>query len=363
MKTLIKVSAMLCLMGFICPITNAQGKTGRIVGSVTDKQSGTSLPAATVVAETAEYSAASTTDNNGTFGFDSFPIGRFSIEVRMMGYEPYTAGNILLTSGKDLYLDIELTEKIESINEVTVKAHRKNEVSDEFALSSARTFTVEESNKYAGSWGDPARMASNYAGVITTGDQRNDIIIRGNAPTGLLWRLDGMLIPNPNHFGTFGTTGGPISILNNNQLANSDFFTGSFPAEYGNALSGVFDLKMRNGNNRRHEFTGGMGFNGFELGAEGPLNRENGSSYMINYRYTMMDLMHAMGMFDVGGVPQYTDVSFKLFMPTRKSGTFTLLGLGGISHIDLKESTGSGWTADMLPAPRFRMVRKWVLSD
>jgi hypothetical protein len=165
-------------------------------------------------------------------------------------------------------------------------------------------------------------MASNFAGVISAGDQRNDIIIRGNSPIGLLWRLDGIEIPNPNHFGTFGTTGGPICILNNNQLTNSDFFTGAYPSEFGNSLSGVFDLKMKNGNNEKHEFMGGMGFNGFELGAEGPVCRTTGSSYMINFRYSMMDLMSAMGMFDVGGVPNMLIFHLKYFFLLKKQELF-----------------------------------------
>ncbi len=164
-----------------------------------------------------------------------------------------------------------------------------------------------------------------------------------------MWRLDGIVIPNPNHFGTFGTTGGPISILNNNQLSNSDFFTGAFPSEFGNSLSGAFDLKMRRGNKQKHEFMAQMGFNGLELGAEGPFSKKHNSSYMINYRYTMMDIMNAIGLFDIGGVPKYTDLSFKFNFPTKKAGTFSLFGLGGISNIELKEDNGSGWTSDMLP--------------
>jgi hypothetical protein len=150
------------------------------------------------------------------------------------------------------------------------------------ASVSARMLSSEEANRYAGSWGDPARMAANFAGVMASEDSRNDIIIRGNSPMGLLWKLDGFDIPNPNHFGAMGGTGGPIGMLNNNQLANSDFYTGAFPAEYGNALSGVFDLRLRNGNNQKHEFLASAGFNGFELGAEGPLSKKTGASYMIN---------------------------------------------------------------------------------
>ena len=148
------------------------------------------------------------------------------------------------------------------------------------ALVSARSFTIEETNKYAGSYGDPARMAANYAGVLSARDNRNDIVIRGNSSMGLQYRMDGIEIANPNHFGALGTTGGPITVINTNLLTNSDFLTGAFPAEYGNALAGIFDLKMRTGNTERREYWAQIGFNGLEFGTEGPVSRKNGSSYL-----------------------------------------------------------------------------------
>jgi len=331
-----------------CYVLNAQNFTGTIYGEVIDKQSNVSLPGANIVIYSSNIQYGTITDTNGTFKIENIPVGRVGINVSYIGYNIIVIENILLTSGKNVYLTIELEEDIKKIDEVTIKAYFKDKAKNEFASVSARPFTVEETNKYAGSWGDPARMVSNYAGVISAGDQRNDIIIRGNSPTGLLWRLDGMTIPNPNHFGSFGTTGGPICILNNNQLSNSDFFTGAFPAEFGNALSGVFDLEMRKGNSLEHEFLGQMGFNGFEIGAEGPLAKKQKSSYLINYRYTMMDLMNLLGLFDVGGIPKYTDLSFKIFIPTKKTGTFSLIGIGGMSKINLEESNNSGWTSEML---------------
>jgi hypothetical protein len=343
-------------MLILCPYINAQSLNGKVYGSVIDKQSHTTLPGVNIVARVNDNIFGTVSDANGNFQFENIPVGRFDIEFSFIGYEKLIMQNVSLTSAKDLILEAAMTEKVETVDEIVVKAHKKQELINEFALISARTFTVEESNKYAGSWGDPARMASNFAGVVTAGDQRNDIIIRGNSPIGLLWCLDGIAIPNPNHFGSMGTTGGPINMLNNNQLANSDFFTGAYPAEFGNALSGVFDLKMRNGNQHQHEFIGAMGFNGFELGAEGPISKSKRSSYMVNFRYTMMDLMASMGMFDVGGIPKYADVSFKLFMPTKKMGTFSLIGVGGMSTITLEsendslEANMNGWTSEMLPA-------------
>ena len=194
--------------------------------------------------------------------------------------------------------------------------------SNEFTFLSARGFDADETRRYAGSRQDPARMASNFAGVSGQNDGRNDIIIRGNSPTGLLWRLEGADIPNPSHFGALGATGGPVSILNNNTLDKSDFLTGAFPAEYGNALAGVFDLQMRSGNTEKREFLGQVGFNGFELGAEGPLKKGSRASYMVNARYSVLSVVSKLGVnFGTGtAVPNYQDVTFKLHLPTAKAG-------------------------------------------
>ncbi|MCK9447537.1 MAG: TonB-dependent receptor [Bacteroidales bacterium] len=344
-----KVILNICLFVGCISFSFGQDIVGNIAGEVRDKQSQTALPGTTIVVYTNDDTFGTTSNSDGNFHISNIPVGRVSVIVTFIGYHPISFQNLELTSKKTLFLEVELLEKIESLEGVTITAYQKDKAINEFATVSSRTFTVEESNKFAGSWGDPARMVSNYAGIVTAGDQRNDIIIRGNSPVGLVWRLDGIGIPNPNHFGTYGTTGGPISILNNNQLSNSDFYTGAFPAEFGNALSGAFDLKMRRGNSQNHEFMGQMGFNGFELGAEGPISRKNNSTYMINYRYTMMDVMSAMGLFDVGGIPKYSDVSFKLSLPTTSMGTFSLIGLGGMSSIQLEEDKGSGWTSDMPP--------------
>ena len=221
--------------------------------------------------------------------------------------------------------------------EVVVKAsRRKEEVLNTMTTVSARVFSTEEASRYAGTRNDVSRMATNFAGVRGANDATNDIVIRGNSPTGLLWRLEGIDIPNPNHFGNLGSTGGPVSMLNSNVLSNSDFLTAAFPSEYGNGISGVFDLKMRHGNNEKHEFLGQIGFNGVELGAEGPFSKKSGASYLVNFRYSTLALFKLGGVdFGTGdATPQYADVSFKVRVPTKKAGIFEMFGMGGISSIE-----------------------------
>ena len=283
---------------------------------------------------------------NGQFTLQMVPLGRQGIEVRYMGYKTRIIPNLFLSSGKEVQVEVRLEENPLDMEEVVVKYQKpKDKAQNEMALVSSRTFSVEETERFAGSLGDPARMVANYAGVMTHNDSRNDIIIRGNSPIGVLWRLEGVEIPNPNHFGALGTTGGPVSMVNNNLLMNSDFLTGAFPAEFGNATAGVFDLNMRTGNKGNHEFTGQIGFNGFEAGAEGPFATIGGTqkaTYLANYRYSTLGLLNHIGInFGTGdAVPQYQDLTFLVDLPGTKLGRWKLFGLWGKSHIELGRIPG-----------------------
>lgn len=313
--------------------------TQAIRGTVVDKQSQFPLPGATIKLVNSEPLKGTVTDINGNFRLEDIPVGRHIIEIDFVGYKSVRMGNLMLTSGKELTLNIAIEESVNELETFTVTAEDdKRESLNKMATVSSRTFSVEEAGRYSGSLQDPARMAQNFAGVSGASDDRNDIIIRGNSPLGVLWRMEGIDIPSPNHFSTLGTTGGPVSMLNINNLKNSDFMTSAWSADYGNALSGVFDLKLRNGNNTKREYLGQIGFNGFEFGAEGPFKKGKQASYLINYRYSTLGVFSALGVnLGVGdAVPQYQDVTFKVNVPTQKAGTFTLWGIGGLSYIDFE---------------------------
>ena len=245
-------------------------------GAVMEKNTLKTLPGAAVIISSNGKEYGTATNDKGEFAISGIPVGRCNISVSMLGFVPYAANGILVYSGRETVLEIAMEENIQELEEVVVTPKVDKELPlNRLAVVSSRMLSSEEANRYAGTFaGDPARMVAGFAGVVAANDTRNDIVIRGNSPMGLLWRLDGFEIPNPNHFGSMGGTGGPIGMLNNNQLANSDFYTGAFPAEFGNATSGVFDLRLRNGNNQKHEFLVSAGMNGFELGAEGPLSKK-----------------------------------------------------------------------------------------
>ncbi|GAB2807392.1 TonB-dependent receptor [Ferruginibacter profundus] len=313
-----------------------------IKGVVLDEQSGNVLQNITVAIESLRVNVI--TDANGNFKLYNVPVGRQNIKVSAVGYEEALIPNIEVTSSKEVVLEIKLKEKVKKLDEVKILSGKsKLKALNEAAIVSARQLSTDEAFRYSGTRNDPSRMAQNFAGVSGGNDARNDIIIRGNSPAGVLWRMDGIDIPNPNHFSTLGSTGGPVSILNINTLKNSDFLTSAFPSQYGNALAGVFDLKMRNGNNEKNEFLGQMGFNGFELGAEGPLNKKTKASYLADYRYSMVATLQDLGLnFGTGSAtPYYQDGTFKINLPSKKMGTFSLFGLGGESHIHFSpESQG-----------------------
>jgi hypothetical protein len=329
--------AVLCFYLLLLPgLLGAQHFTGTIKGKVIDKDSRQPLFGVNVLVLNTNPPIGASTDAEGNFKIENVNIGRQNLKFTYVGYEDAVVNELLLISAKELTVNIEMQEKVTNMKEVEVVVQRdKAKANNDFAPISARSFSSEEMNRYAGTLNDPARMAQSFAGVVTANDENNQIVVRGNSPRGLLWRMEGIEIPNPNHFaGSEGATGGGVSILSSNMLTNTDFFSGAFAAEYGNALSGVFDLNLRKGNTEKWEFALKAGVLGAEAAFEGPFSRKYKGSYLINYRYSTLDLFALMG-FDIGGsvTPKYQDVCFNFYFPTRKIGSFTLFGIGGLSSL------------------------------
>ena len=321
---------------FFCMLSpDASAQTSTISGTVLDSEARYPLPGAYVQISTLE-GFMTPTDMDGRFSFADVPIGRHVVKLSFMGYESRTIDGVVLMSGRPVVLEVKMSESVFSIAAAEVTATQTGEVMNEMATVSARAFTVEETDRYAGSRGDPARMASNFAGVQGADDSRNDIVVRGNSPSGVLWRIEGVDLTNPNHFSVPGTGGGPVAIINNKTLANSDFFTAAFPAEFGNSTAAVFDLKLRNGNQDHWHGSAQLGFLGTEVLLEGPLNRDKRSSLLVNYRYSTASIFSAVGI-DIGtsAVPKYQDGSFKLFTPTKGGGSLSFWGIGGNSNVDI----------------------------
>jgi len=308
-----------------------------LTGSLVDAEIEFPIIGANISVTVGDEVFVTTTDIDGYFRFDKLPISRVALKATYIGYESASITNILPTSGKEASLQITMRESINTLDEVMITAEESDlRAVNELISVSNTTLNVEEVVRYAGTMQDVARMAQNFAGVSGVSDARNDVIVRGNSPFAVSWRLEGSDIPSPNHWATLGTSGGPVSMINTNMLRTSDFLAGAFPAEYGNVLGAVFDLKLRNGNPSKYEFLGQIGFNGFEAGLEGPIKAlGKRSSFVVNYRYTTLGLVNKLGVnFGTGfAVPEYQDLSFKVNVPTKKLGTISIWGMGGISDI------------------------------
>ncbi|WP_223252707.1 TonB-dependent receptor [Owenweeksia hongkongensis] len=316
--------------------------TQTIRGQVIDEESKLPLIGVTVMIEDSSPPIGATTNIDGNFRIEKVPVGRVNLQLSYIGYEQKIIPNIVVNSAKVVVLNLTLHEYTTKMDEVTVVAQMdKGSPINDMALVDARSISPEESNRYAGPFNDPTRILSNYAGIATTQDGSNDIIVRGNSPKYVQWRLEGVQITNPNHFANQSGIGtGGISALNNNMLATSDFYTSAFPAEYGDVLSGVYDIKLRSGNNERFEGVFGVGIMGTDITLEGPLKKGYAGSYLINYRYSTITLLSTLGLLDRSGATNFQDGAFKIMLPSDKLGTFSIFGLGGFSGFDLENISG-----------------------
>ncbi len=323
---------------FLAQITFTQNNRQNIRGTVIDKLSHTSLIGANVQILHSADNKGTIADVNGNYFLAGISPGRYEIKISYVGYKNVTISNVVVTSGKETIADAAMEEDLKALDEVVISADAKDRTVNDLAAISTRGFTMEEVNRYAGGRSDPARLAANFAGVSAPDDSRNDIVIRGNSPVGVLWRINGMNVTNPNHFASVGTTGGAVSALNTNMLKNSDFLTSAFPAEYGNATSGVFDLGFRNGNTKESETTVQLGvITGVEATTEGLISQANGSSYLVGYRYSLAGIANAVGIdYGTTATPSYQDLTFNVNSGTTALGRLTLFGIVAASSINME---------------------------
>ncbi|ACT96031.1 TonB-dependent receptor [Dyadobacter fermentans] len=304
-----------------------------VKGRVVDTESQQPVIGANVIVTSTTPIIGGVTDTEGNFRIEKVPVGRHSFKITSLGYDDAFIQEINVGSGKEVELNIKLTESFKALNEVVVKAQKENGAPlNDMVSVSGRSFTVDQTKRFAASVNDPARMAMSFAGVAATDDGSNQLIIRGNSPKGMLWRMEGVEIPNPNHFAQEGASGGGISALSANVLGNSDFLTGAFPAEYGNATSGVFDLKLRKGNNEKREYAMQAGILGLDFAAEGPIGPKGGASYLANYRYSTLSVLNKVGVNLNGDASiDFQDGAFKIYIPYDDKVVVSVWGMGGLS--------------------------------
>ncbi|MBL0066912.1 MAG: TonB-dependent receptor [Bacteroidetes bacterium] len=355
MKNLISTTFLIILLsGFV----KGQNLTQTVRGTIIDADS--KLPLFGVVIQLSnDRSIGTVTDINGEFRLEKMQVGRISLLLSYLGYESKTISDIEVNSGKEKVLELSMQESLLKLKEVEIKAIKnKGEALNEMSLISTRSISAEETKRYAGGLDDPSKILSNYAGVTASQNGQNDIIVRGNSPKYVQWRLDGVEITNPTHFGDQNAVNGGVSALNNSLLGTSDFSTGAFTPEYGDVLSGVYDVKFRTGNNEKHETSIGVGIQGTDLTLEGPFKKGYGGSYLINYRYSTISLLNKLHAIKVDGDLNYQDGAFKIVLPTKKMGVFSMFGLAGMSDASMTDVR-----ADMISTPNNGTISAELTED
>lgn len=349
--------AMLLVLAFG---VKAQLLTQTIRGTIVDADSKLPLIGATVKIVGSNPVIGATTNASGQFQLDKVNVGSVTLHISYVGYESKTIPDIELKAGKETVLNISLQEQVLKMDEAVVVANDidKGNARNEMTMISSRAISLDDSKRYAGSFNDPARILNNFAGVASSPNGENDIIVRGNSPKYMQWRLEGVEITNPTHFADQNGVKGGISALNSNLFAPSDFSTGAFSAEYGDVLSGVLDVKLRAGNNQKFEATLGLGILGTDITLEGPFKKGYGGSYLVNYRYSTVTLINDIGLVDVPGALKFQDAAFKLLFPTKKAGVFSMFGLGGMSGFKL-EDVGP----DDMSTPTSKVVEGRISED
>lgn len=310
-----------------------------IRGQIIDKASNKPIPYANILIIKSSPPIGAVSDSVGRFVIPHVAAGRYDLQISSVGYEPFILRELQISSAKQANVNISLTELSTEFGEIVVRPNiNKEQPLNPTATVSARMLSVEEAKRFAGGFDDPARLVSAFAGV-SSNVGNNGIIVRGNSPQSLQWKMEGVEIPNPNHFADMGVFGGGgLTALSTQLLANSDFFSGAFPAQYNNALSGVFDIFMRTGNNARREHTFQVGLTGIDAASEGAFRKDGRSSYLFNYRYSTLSLLAPLLPDNAGGV-RYQDLSFKLHFPTQKAGVFSVWGIGLADRSGAKAKT------------------------
>ncbi len=329
---------LLCLYVFFSAASGtlqAQIYLQNVKGTLRDQETRQPIEGVTLqfFNQSKEYTAFSDTDGNFKI---KIPSGRWDILISHLGYRPKTIPNVQVGTGKEVMLEIALEAKVYETQEVQVSAGKQIWLKPASG-SSVRTLQSQDASRFAGGYSDPLRMVANFAGISSgNSDQSNEIVVRGNSPRGLLWRLEGLEIPSPNHLSSgVGSNGGAYSMISTNVLADFDFYTGAFPAEYGNALSGAMDLRLRKGNTDKHEFGLQLSVVGAEASAEGPLGKSTGNSYLFNMRYANFNILQNYGIIsfeDMSIIPNSLDWTFNMNFRGTKFGDLELFSIGGNSQ-------------------------------
>ena len=318
------------ILFFFSFISRAQEITQSVAGKVKEATTNELLSGANVsIFQKDKLVIGASTDAQGKFSLTLVP-GRYKMEVSFTGYQSFEQ-ELLVIAGKSPLLEITLLESPTVLEEVTIKPTGISE-------PGVTSLSIEKTLRVPANFFDPVRMLSSYPGVVATNDQANSITVKGYSPNGVLWRLQGLDIVNPNHTANAGTlsdkptvSGGGVSILSAQLLDKTDFHSGNLSPRYGNALAGVMDMSLRTGSTGKMQYTAQASLIGIDLAAEGPISKEKQSSFLVNYRYSTIGLLSQMGVDFGDETINFQDVSFNLNFPAKKGGNLSVFGFAGWS--------------------------------
>lgn len=269
-------------------------------------------------------------DAKGNFTFTDVQIGFYDILFTHIAYKSFIRPSISVTLSKETVLNIVMENRAKELQEVEVNFNKERGIpNNEMANSSVFSIHPNDARRLAGGLDDPIRVTGTLPGVTAaTSFSANFVSIRGNSPRSLKYQMEGIELPNPTHFARIGGSGGTFTIFSMQLMDKSDFYTGAFSAQFGDALGGVFDVKFKKGNSKQHEMTFQIGTLGVEFGSEGPLSKKNNASYVLNYRYATVGL----GRIGNPSSPTYQDLSFNIDIPLAKSkGKLQFFAISGTS--------------------------------
>ncbi|MFQ6082803.1 MAG: TonB-dependent receptor domain-containing protein [Candidatus Aminicenantia bacterium] len=304
-------------------------KKGSIHGQVVDKYTQQPLPRATI--EIIDHEWKAETDNQGRFKLENIPVGTYQLLAFLKGFEPVVITDIVVDTGHITQQRIEMEQALIK-EEITVTADYFPERLD--TSTSVQGLNYEEIRRAPGAAEDISRVIQSMPGVAVSGDMRNDIIVRGGSPTENLNIVDNIEFPNINHFATQGASGGSIGMLDTDFVREVNFLSGGFSANYGDKLSSVLDIRLREGS--REEFTGDINLSmaGFGGSFEGPIGAKRGS-WMISAHRSYLDLLQEA--LDISGLPEYISFQTKFVYDLNTNHQLSLIGISGIDQIKFED--------------------------
>ena len=315
----------LLLLGLLTTVS-AQ-PTHRIKGTVIDKASRQPLEFINVLV--LGLGRGGVTDAEGHFNIGEVPPGIYRLQASAVGYKTILTPEYIVST-KDLTIQIETEENLTELEGVTVTASPFRR--DPESPVGLRIIGLQEIEKSPGANRDISRIVQSYPGVaFSPAGYRNDLIVRGGSPSENRFYLDGVEIPNINHFSTQGASGGPVGIINADLIREVNFYTGAFPTDRGNAMSSVLDFKLRDGDMERNSLKATLGASEVSLASNGHIGKK--TSYLVSVRQSYLQFL-----FDMLGLPflpTFTDAQFKLKTRFNANNELTILGLGGIDNMKL----------------------------